>query len=264
MFTRRPRTATELYTYFTKRYPNMPIALVHGNIDTIMLRRKAKSDARKTNSRLRKAWQEILTPLQAHIQSVLVHQPEHQEGNPSYHAFNQKYLRLLRTLRDTMKDHLAHGYSPRDSLCALNLHTDRTSLEGVTWTWWVDGALKDKVLERYAQLPRTNKTNYRTLFPEPRANTMPKVRQKLLRDITEQITDAEMGMRSPHINDTGKEYFAQRIAMLNEALTRLENLPRKAVTPKRYEGLFKAIELYEKYPLVYPRQDSQPTEGEEA
>jgi hypothetical protein len=163
-----------------------------------------------------------------------------------------------------MKDHLAHGYSPRDSLCALNLHTDRTSLEGVTWTWWVDEALKAKVLERYAQLPRTNKTNYRTLFPEPKANTMPKVRQKLLRDITEQITDAEMEMRSPHINDTGKEYFAQRIAMLNEALTRLENLPRKALTPKRYEGLFNAIELYKKYPLVYPRQDSQPTEGEEA
>jgi uncharacterized small protein (DUF1192 family) len=245
----------------------MPIALVHDNIDKIVARRKAKADARRTGSRLRKVWQEILTPLQAHIQSVLVHQPEHQEGNPPYHAFNQKYLRLLRTLRDTMKDHLAHGYSPRESLNTMNLHTNRTSLEGVTWTWWLDEETKQKVLARYAQLPRTNKTNYRTLFPEPKANTMPKVRQKIQNDIMSEITDAEMEMRSPHINDTGKEYFAQRIAMLNEALTRLDNLPRKAVTPKRYEGLFKAIELYTNYPLVYPREDAKPltpTEGEEA
>lgn len=253
MFTRRKRTATELYTYFTKRYPRMPIVLVQDTIDKILARRKAKADALRSRSRLRKVWQEILTPLQAHIQSVLVNQATHKVSNPEYYAFNEKYLRLLRMLRDTMKDHISQGMFPKESLAHTNPANNRATLEGVAWTWWVEPSIRDKVKASYAKLPRTTKTNYRTIFPTPSDNPMPKVRQALRTKITADLTDAELGMKSPHMNDTGREYYAQKIAMLNEALTRLENLPRKTTTPKIYESLFSKDERQTNYPLIYPQ-----------
>lgn len=250
MLKRKPRTANQLYMYFTKRYPNMPIVVVQDTIDRIITRRKEKGEARRENSRIRKQWQEILTPLQAHIQSVLVNQPMHKDSNPEYHKFNEKYLRLLRTLRDGMREHMMNGYYPKDSLNQYNIPFK--NLEGVAWTWWIDKDIKRKVLERYAQLPRTPKTNYREIFPEPKPDTLPKVRQKLRDRIMSELTNAEMGMNSPHTSETGKEYYAQMLALLNEAMTRLEKLPRKQATPKTYEGLFTQAERHENYPLIYP------------
>ncbi len=255
MLKHKPRTANQLYMYFTKRYPNMPIHLVQDNIKAIIERRQARGEARRDKSRLRKTWQAILTPLQTHIQSVLTNQALHEQSNPEYFKFNQRYLTLLRTLRDNMKEHIKKGYYPKDSLAHSGIH--KATIEGVTWTWWVEDSIKQKVLTRYAQLPRTNKTNYRELFPEPKADTMPKVRQKLKDTIMTELTDVELQIGSPHLSDTGKQYYGQMKDLLNQALTRLENLPRKAKTPKIYDSLFTKDERHELFPMIYPQQTDE-------
>jgi hypothetical protein len=260
MFKRKPRTASQLFNYFTERYPNMNVVVIQDTIKKIVDRRKLKAIQRRQGTRLNVAWRKIIPPLASHIQSVVSNQPMHAQTNPEYHAFNEKYLRLLRALRDEMRADQQLGIFPAQSLKDRGLPSK--DIDRVAWTDWLENSVKEKVLARYAQLPRTNKTNYRTLFPHPTANTMPKIRQKMRDKIAQDLLISEEAGNSPMLNDSGRAFYAQEQAYLKEALIRLEKLPRKLLTPKTYHGLFTQAERQADYPLVFP--PLTPTEGEEA
>jgi hypothetical protein len=251
----RYKTANYLFNHMRKRYPNMPITLIQEKIKRITDRRKLRGELRKANSRLRKSWLTILAPLQAHIQSVLVNQAQHQHTNPEYYKFNERYLKLLRAMRDDMKTEMRTNTMPKQSLNQANLMPK--DAECVVWTDWVSHAIRDKVEASYHKLPRTDKTNYRTIFPEPKERKMSKPRLKLEVRINDAIYLAEENLKSSLLNDDGKAYYAQEIQFLQMALARLHALPTKAKTPKEYTALFTSAELTAGYPMLF-----KPTEGE--
>jgi hypothetical protein len=75
--------------------------------------------------------------------------------------------------------------------------------------------------------------------------------------IMHELMVSEDSCKSPLLNETGVEYYKQEQAYLKEALARLENLPRKATTPKNYHCLFTKAERQANYPLIF-----KPSEGE--
>jgi hypothetical protein len=217
----------------------MPIHSVQEKVDLIYKRKLARAVHKKANTKLRTAWEELLQPLKQHIESVMGNQPKLQTQNPSYYKFNQRYLILLRAVRDMLKNHMrTHALPP--SVVAEKLGIESG---GVWWTHWVDPDIRERVMEKFYALPRTPQTNYREPFPMTLPDPIPKVRQKLRGKILEAMSDNEYNMWDINLSESGRDHLIRESIFLNEALARCDALARKDKTPKYYTALFSKEEL---------------------